>query len=201
MSTIVMWNEIYIMLTGLIVFFVCAKMLQLMEFNRITRIFVAILKQSGPQLAAFSLMFVVIFVGFAVCGNLLFGRMIKNYCNFINSLQECGSMLLGKFTFKNLLIVQPILGGAFFVLFMTSCYMILMNVFMTILNDSIASSDRDEEDDGFSSVYYSLLLLKDLLGIGGRKSRRGAKTSKSPKIDVIQVFKTSVQRLVKFVEF
>ncbi len=75
--------------------FVSAKLLQLMEFNRITRIFVTILQQSGPQLAAFFLMFVVIFLGFSLGGNLLFGRVLRNYSTIIRSLQECGSMLLG----------------------------------------------------------------------------------------------------------
>ena len=148
-----------------------------MEFNRITRIFVTILRQSGPQLAAFFLMFVVIFLGFSLGGNLLFGRVLRNYSTIIRSLQECGSMLLGtqiheffsihflgmffelpgKFVFADLLRVQPLLGGAFFLLFMCSCYMILMNVFMTILNDSITTCDRKQE---VSSHLYSATHLK-----------------------------------------
>ena len=34
------------------------------------------------------------------------------------------------------------------------------------------------QDDDFSSLYYTLILLKDLLGIGGRQSRRGARYRK-----------------------
>ena len=41
--------------------------------------------------------------------------------------------------------VQPILGGFYFVWFMCLCYMVLMNVFVTILNESIAESEQEEE--------------------------------------------------------
>ena len=51
----------------------------------------------------------------------------------------------GSFSFHELMAYQPVLGGFYFVLFMSSCYMILMNVFMTILNDSIADSGEEEE--------------------------------------------------------
>ena len=54
-------------------------------------------------------------------------------------------LILGKFSFDALMAVQPVLGGFYFVWFMSSCYLILMNVFVTILNDSIADIGEEEE--------------------------------------------------------
>ena len=66
-----------------------------MEFNKLTRVFVAILKKSGPSLAAFSLMFLVMFLAFSVAGNLLFGRHLKTFSTMVNSMLECGAMVMG----------------------------------------------------------------------------------------------------------
>ena len=118
MSVVVMWNETYVILTGCVVFLVCGilsqlffsqsfsilkmvnffnsgKLLQLMDFNRATRIFVAILKQSLAAMMAFLLMFSIILFAFSMAGNLLFGRHLQKFSTIVNSLQECGSMVMG----------------------------------------------------------------------------------------------------------
>ena len=75
---------------------ILVKFLQLMEFIRVTRVFVATLKVSGPALTAFSFMFFVAYLAFSMAGNFLFGKHIIKFSTLINSLKECGKSIMGK---------------------------------------------------------------------------------------------------------
>ncbi len=59
-----------------------------------------------------------------------------DFSDFIFTCEDLISAILGKFKFEELVVANPILGPIFFFLFMGSMTYILINMFLTIVNEA-----------------------------------------------------------------
>ena len=72
------------------------QILKLMEYDRLNRIFIGVLKHSSPKFGAFAMMLLSIILAFALSGNILFGRYVHKYSTLLNGIQECVAMAIGE---------------------------------------------------------------------------------------------------------
>ena len=114
------------------------------------------LAASTVNLYHFTIIFFVIFVGFAVIGNIMFGGQYRDFHTILNSMQALFETISsGNYgegpTICNSLLVYPnnaIMGIIYFISWVFICIMVLLNVFVAILMDSYAEA----VDEGKSSV-------------------------------------------------
>ena len=88
---------------------------------------------SGPDLAAFSMGFVIIVSGFAIFGLYVFGSTISDFHSFGSSMSALLRMPLGDFDYKALASAAPALAGLYFALYVAIVFIICMNVFIAIV--------------------------------------------------------------------
>lgn len=114
------------------------------------------LAASTVNLYHFTIIFFVIFVGFAVIGNIMFGGQYRDFHTILNSMQALFETISsGNYgegpTICNSLLVYPnnaIMGIIYFISWVFICIMVLLNVFVAILMDSYAEA----VDEGKSSA-------------------------------------------------
>uniref|UniRef100_A0A6U4JV24 Uncharacterized protein n=2 Tax=Hemiselmis andersenii TaxID=464988 RepID=A0A6U4JV24_HEMAN len=111
------------------------------------------LAASTVNLYHFCVIFFVIFLGFAVIGNIMFGGQYRDFHTIPNAMQalfetlSAGNFDLGP-TVGNSLLTYPnnaVMGIIFFVSWIFICAMVLLNVFVAILMDSYAAAQEEGE--------------------------------------------------------
>ena len=66
----------------------------------------------------------------------IFSPQMYDFSDFIFTCENLSSAILGKFKFEELVMANPLLGPIFFFLFMGSMTYILINMFLTIVNEA-----------------------------------------------------------------
>ncbi|EDO46982.1 predicted protein, partial [Nematostella vectensis] len=119
---------------------------KLLKFNEKIISFTLVIKRSKPYLLSISFLFVVVFMAFAQLGNLVFGNDLLIYSTMIKSFVNEFEMILGKGVFFHTLKeVSPNLGPFFIFCYFMITSLLLVNFFVTILNDSYEDSREDVE--------------------------------------------------------
>lgn len=90
------------------------------------------------DLIAFFIIFLMVFCGYAIMGFLIFGPQIRSFHSLSTSFWACFNMLLGQFTYDELLLAAPRVAPLFFGSFMLLVYITFINMFIAIVNECVA---------------------------------------------------------------
>lgn len=125
------------------------------------------LHHAAKDLSAFSMVFSVSFFSYACLGYMLFGTTAAAYASIVSSLETLFMFALGKYHYHTLRMANWILGPIYFFSFTMFITFILLNVFVTILNDSFAlvRSDISKQANDYELVNFILGRFKEWLGI------------------------------------
>uniref|UniRef100_A0A7S2IP49 Polycystin cation channel PKD1/PKD2 domain-containing protein n=1 Tax=Haptolina brevifila TaxID=156173 RepID=A0A7S2IP49_9EUKA len=94
------------------------------------------LGQAIQDLAVFLVMLTVLFGGFVIMGNNIFGMQAPGFKSILDTLGTLFLILLGEFDFDEMQEVSPFWSLVFFVFFVIFMFFIVLNIFLAILNDA-----------------------------------------------------------------
>lgn len=103
------------------------------------------LGKASPDLLAFFLFFLIVFMGFAIMGHLLFGPDLWAFRDFLGSVTACANMIVGEFDYPALHGVHRVLGPMFFLFFILLVYFTLANMLLAIINDAFSVVKRETQ--------------------------------------------------------
>ncbi|XP_047143817.1 uncharacterized protein LOC101238025 isoform X3 [Hydra vulgaris] len=160
------WDLTYINIVALIVFFVTLKFIKLLRFNRRISMLSSTLKAGWYPLSMFGIIVLIILCSFIFSCNIMFGAFIDGYQTYFKTIASIISLLLGKFSYSHFGKANPVLGPIFFLTFNIIVIWIVINMFVSILNDVFEAvrTSLETQSNDFEMVDFILEHFKDLLG-------------------------------------
>lgn len=148
-ETPLLWAEVENSLLAFLTLLTTFKRLQLTYFNFYTRLFSNALRIWMHDLLSFCMVLSIIFLAFLHTGSLVFGTSIGRYAIFWRAFAFQLEITLGKVKarpIKELAEGIPIFRHLFAVSLLFSITIVLMNFFVSTLNDSLAEAKTVEID-------------------------------------------------------
>ena len=129
------------------VFMVTVKLLNLIRFNpHVIYLFSSFRQSVGYQLS-YVFFFLIVFNAFVVTGMQLFGGIVLEYSSYLNAVMSQFEFLLGKAVpLQALRSDKPFMGPTFVFLFCLSTTIFLMNMLVSILNESYGDAKANAEE-------------------------------------------------------
>ena len=129
------------------VFMVTVKLLNLIRFNpHVIYLFSSFRQSVGYQLS-YVCFFLIVFNAFVVAGMQFFGGIVLEYSSYLNAVMSQFEFLLGKAVpLDDLRRDKPFIGPTFAFLFMLSTTIFLMNMLVSVLNESYADARTNAEE-------------------------------------------------------
>ena len=151
---------------GVIVFLSFLKLFRLLRFNRRMSLLQQVLKRCFTQLISFLFMFSLAFLAFALLACLVFGQAMEGFGTFLASCASLMDTILGKFTLKGMMEANRIIGPIFFYTYTISMVFVLINMFLSIINDAFAEvrSDVEKQSNEYEIVDFMVHRLKENIG-------------------------------------
>lgn len=180
------WQLIFNYSLAVAVFMAWIKMFKFISFNKTMNQLSSTIGACVKDLIGFSIMFFLVFLAFAQLGYLIFGSQVEDYSNFESAIFSQFRILLGDFDLDVLESASPVLGPAYFVLFVFFIFFILLNMFLAIIIDTYSEVKAElshqkndfEMTDYFKRGYKKML---DKLNLRRHKSVTVQKSSTSDK--------------------
>lgn len=163
------WNEMLSYLIGWLVFLATLKFLKLLRFNRRMSLLAATLRNGWKSMFHFGIIFTIVFLAFIQLFYLVYHTNIYIFANFINSMEAGFLMMMGKFDIYSMMMMEPLITPVFFFLFVLTITFILVNMFVSILNESFSSVKHDitKQPNEYEIVDFMLGRFKQWTGLGG----------------------------------
>ncbi|XP_028406520.1 polycystin-1-like isoform X2 [Dendronephthya gigantea] len=187
---------------GLAVFVSFLKFLRLLRFNRTIGKLASTLRACVPPLASFFLLFIIVFLAYAQFAFMIFGPEMSDYSSFERCLSNMLGMTLGSFDFAALSATNRIIGPIFFFTYILVMVMILMNVFLSIINDTFNEVNSDATKQSSESEIADFMMDRFMATVK-RTGRTVQPIYKEPKdkldqnVDDIEEISDNVQQVLR----
>lgn len=167
---VVLFNDLESVAFAMIAFLITIKLLQILKFNANIRTFTHCFKCSRDYLLSFSFIFFCVLMAYAQVGVLVFGQTEGSYKSLMRALVTEFSIILGgKMGYQNLDSIGHLMGPLFLFTFSLLITILLMNFFITILNDSLVEAKNilpKDNVDAQLSEFMEEELMRSLKDIG-----------------------------------
>ncbi|XP_022801963.1 polycystic kidney disease protein 1-like 2 [Stylophora pistillata] len=163
---IIFLDEAYLATLGFAVFCFFLKFLKLLRFNRRLSTLAQTIKVSSKPLLSFFVIFLLFFLAYAQMAFLVFGPTNEDYATFVVASETMLSMTLGGFDFLGIQNSNRLIGPMFFISYMLFMFLILVNVFLSIVNEAFAevSSNVGNQTNDYEVLDYIMYCLKEQIG-------------------------------------
>nr|KAG5695087.1 hypothetical protein BaRGS_015063 [Batillaria attramentaria] len=138
-----LWDELFGYVLAFVTFLAILKTAHLLRFNRRVSMLGSTLMRAAKDLSSFAIVFVIVFIAFFSCGCVLFGSQLPDYINIVTAIETLFSVCLGQAQFQVLEDANRVLGPAFFFCYMMFVVFVLLNMFLTILNETFTAVRQD----------------------------------------------------------
>ena len=130
------------------VFLVTVKLLNLIRFNpHVIYLFSSFRQSIGYQLS-YVLFFLIVFNAFVITGMQFFGGVVLEYSSYLDAVMSQFEFLLGKAVPMDALRRdRPFIGPTFAFLFCISTNIFLMNMLVSVLNESYGDAKSNAEEN------------------------------------------------------
>ncbi len=161
------WNELLTIMVGWLVYLSTLKFLKLLRFNRRMLVLGATLRNAATGLSMFFIMFMIVFLSFTQVFYGTLGNMLKEYSSMIIAAETLLSTMLGKFDFRALQVTRPLLGPLLFILYVCTTTFLLINMFVSIINESFGAvrADVESRDNEYEIVEFMVRRFKLFIGV------------------------------------
>eukprot|EP00697_Spironema_sp_BW2_P011280 gnl/Spiro4/26930_TR13396_c0_g1_i1.p1 gnl/Spiro4/26930_TR13396_c0_g1~~gnl/Spiro4/26930_TR13396_c0_g1_i1.p1 ORF type:complete len:815 (-),score=193.80 gnl/Spiro4/26930_TR13396_c0_g1_i1:118-2562(-) len=108
------------------------------------------ISRAMPELAAFVIIFFIVFMGFTLMGYVLFGERAELYRNLTQAISTNFGILLGQRVFEQIYPINRLVAPLYFVSYVVIVFLVLINVFLAIITDAYREieDERKEEEKG-----------------------------------------------------
>ncbi|XP_063725907.1 uncharacterized protein LOC134853881 [Symsagittifera roscoffensis] len=153
---------VFLMILGSICFVSTIRFLKILNFNKKISMFRDVIVTCRHDIASFSIMFVVLQAGFVTMAYLFFGNFLVRYRTVFQTQQSLFNMLLGKFSFQDLIEVDEALAGMFFMSYSNCMLIVTMNIFVVILDASVGDVNEGlaEKSNEYEIISFMLGRVK-----------------------------------------
>lgn len=162
------WSEIFSYIIGWLVFFATLKFLKLLRFNKKICLLASTMKASARDLIHFSIIFNIVFLAFIQLFYMIYVANIKSFKTFVTSCESGIVMMMGKFDIYEMSAAQPVLTQIFLFLYVLVITFIVVNMFLSILNETFTSVRMDtiKQNNDYEIVQFMMSRLKLWTGLG-----------------------------------
>ena len=166
------WTEMLMYVIGWLVFLATIKFLKLLRFNKKICQLAGTLRYGAKSMVWFSIMFGVLFAAFLQFFYLHYMSILEGFQTFIHTVETCLQIMLGSFDFYALRDASPVLGPLMFFLYVVSITFILLNMFLSILNEAFSTvrTDESKQPNDYEMVEFIIGRFKKLVGIDDRQT-------------------------------
>ncbi|XP_065681235.1 polycystin-1-like protein 2 isoform X1 [Hydra vulgaris] len=160
------WDLTYLYIVSLIVFFVTLKFIKLLRFNRRVSMLSSTLKAAWYPLSMFGIIFLIVLCSVISSASIVFGMLLEGYQNYFKTIASIISLLLGKFSYSQFENANSVLGPVFFFGFNVMVNWIIMNMFLSILNDvfAVVCTNIEYQNNDYEMVDFVMEHFKDWFG-------------------------------------
>ncbi|XP_050394123.2 polycystic kidney disease protein 1-like 2 isoform X2 [Patella vulgata] len=160
-----LWDELFSILVAFVIFASVIKLLHIFRFNRRMSMLGLTIMAAAKELSAFSFCFAIWIIAFMAFSYLTFGPNIESYRSVLTTFESLLSFALGNYEYEALSSVNRILGPMFFFSYVLFIVFILLNMFVTIMNDSFAvvRSKLSEQANQYELVSFITTRFKTWL--------------------------------------
>jgi hypothetical protein len=161
------WNENLRYCFAFCTFLGTIKFLKLLRFNKRVSFLSSTMQHAAKELIAFGFMFVILWLAFVQLLHLFFQDKTTGFSTLIRSMTTCFQIMLGKFQVDPLVQANSFFGPLLFSIYNIFIVFILLNMFVSIINDTFAAvrNDVDKQADDYQMVKFIRNKLKTLVGI------------------------------------
>ena len=166
---VVLFNDLESGTFAVIAFLITIKLLRLLKFNANIMTFTHCVRRSKDFLLSFTLIFFCVLMAYAQVGVLIFGQTEGSYRSILSALTTEFSIILGgKMGYNNLNSIGHVMGPLFLFSFSLLNTILLMNFFITILNESLVEAKNVEPQDNVDAQLSDFMeeelkrILKDI---------------------------------------
>ena len=134
---VVWWDRLFSVVIGALNILVTIKFLLVLQELKTVRTIVQIFERCRQDLIWNGSTFLLILVGFALLGSLIFGGSLRSYNGLLSSMETLFVFLIGKSKFSEINDTSPILAKLFFFVFTLVSVFFFMNIVMSVLGTAI----------------------------------------------------------------
>ena len=133
-------------LDSICVIALCFKLLKYAQLNLSMSMLWSVLTLSGKDVMFFIIMLLLLLAGFSMMALQFFGPSINEYSTIITCVIELILVLLGQFDVDGMKQASPNFGRWFFLAYILTIVLIMMNIFLAILGEAytVVRSENDE---------------------------------------------------------
>jgi len=129
------------------IFMVTLKLLNLIRFNPHVIFLFSSFRQSVGYQLSYAGFFLIVFNAFVISGMQLFGGIVLQYSSYLQAVTSQFEFLLGRAVpIEDLRYEKPFIAPAFFLLFMLTMTVFLMNMLVSVLNESYTDAKTHAEE-------------------------------------------------------
>ena len=154
------------------IFMVTLKLLNLSRFNPYVIYLFSSFRQSVGYQLSYLFIFLIMFHGFVISGRQFFGDTVREYSSYLQAVISQFEFLLGKAVpLDDLRREHPVLGPSFVFVYMLTMTIVLMNMIVSVLNESYidAKTYVEESAEDLEMAHFIAQRFEELLR--GNKKR------------------------------
>ncbi|XP_035693474.1 polycystin-2-like [Branchiostoma floridae] len=168
---------------SMVVFLSTLKFMKLLRFNKKISLLSATLRHSTTMMVPFVVQFMLVFFAFVHFAFIVFGGGSLKYNNVISAAETIFSMTIGKFDHQELTDIHMVLGPVFFITFMLTVFLVIINISFTIINDSFVEvrSDISKQPNDYEIMdFLAGRVKKNLKAVAGMVIGDGQDDNRDP---------------------
>ncbi|XP_072035408.1 LOW QUALITY PROTEIN: polycystin-1-like protein 2 [Amphiura filiformis] len=132
------WDQLYGFMVGFVLFIATIKFMRILRFNRRILIFSMTLRNCSKDMSYYGIVFTIVFMAFACAGYAIYNKDMKDFSTVVRTVETLFSTVLGKFNFSEMKETNRILGPMFFFAYVVLIVFVLLNMFLSIINQSFS---------------------------------------------------------------
>ncbi|KAL3876145.1 hypothetical protein ACJMK2_034017, partial [Sinanodonta woodiana] len=161
-------DQTVVLIIALLIFVANIRFLKIVSFSKRVNALVKVFSYNGKDLISFIVIFVIFLMIYAAFGFLLFGSRIDMYSSFHDALSTLFISMIGKTTYTEMNMTDPIMAKIYFILFVVVIVYMVLTIFLSLLEHSISKINEDLAKDGSEDIIDALLkMIKGLVGLSG----------------------------------
>eukprot|EP00058_Branchiostoma_floridae_P027765 XP_002613256.1 hypothetical protein BRAFLDRAFT_68221 [Branchiostoma floridae] len=179
------YSDVFSAFLAILVFVMTLQFLQLLGFNRLIGALFHTLSNAGRKIAMLALLIFILITAYSTAGVLLFGRWNHDYISFPSAVRSQLLMIFETVSYHNIILSHPVVGRLFFFSYVVIAITIILNVFVSILDDELRTSKRDPRDLGGDTDMGEFMIDRFLQFLGVVTGQGAAKADDKTHTDSV----------------